>query len=212
MAEIEFVEQSHEILEMTPDPIGAIARAARTCYRSEANASPEADLDLVGRLIRSGHHAMLEHAWLSVRFVTDRGVSHELVRHRLFSFAQESQRYCNYGRRGFKFIMPPLPDNNWRGNFEVGIRELCQEAADTYEAMVDMTLVENVPPETARAVLPNCTVTTIVVSGNMREWRHALALRCDPHAHPQIRALMRPLLVELRERVPVLFDDIEVVE
>ena len=197
---VDFIEQSYEILDMTPDPVGAIARAARTCYRSEANASAENDVRLVRRLIESGHEAMVEHAWLSVRFRTDRGVSHEIVRHRLFSFAQESTRYCNYDGRGFEFILPV----GISCSEDATMRMLCRHAAQTYSALVD----NGTTPEIARAVLPNATATTIVVSGNLREWRHALRLRTDSHAHPQIRALMTPLLAELREKMPVVFEDI----
>lgn len=197
---VNFIEQSYEILEMTPDPVGAIARAARTCYRSEANASAENDVRLVRRLIESGHEAMVEHAWLSVRFVTDRSVTHELVRHRLFSFAQESQRYVNSDKNGFEFIVPV----GVNGTEDASIRAACRLAANTYSALI----AEGTRPEIARAVLPNATATTIVVNGNIREWRHMLKLRTDSHAHPQIRALVTPLLAELKEKAPLLFEDI----
>lgn len=204
MSEVSFVSQSFEILDMTPDPVGAIARAARTCYRSEASASPESDARLVQRLIERGHEAMVEHAHLTVLFTTDRGVSHEIVRHRLFSFAQESTRYVNYGDRGFRFILP----DGLTGSQDVAMRLLCEHAARGYETL----LRGGCTPEVARSVLPNATATQIVVTGNLREWRHALRLRTERHAHPQIRALMTPLLAELRGRVPIVFDDIEVGE
>lgn len=203
MAEISFIDQSFDVLSMTDDPVAAIARAARTCYRSEANASAENDRRLVRGLIRRGHEAMVEHANMSVRFVTDRSVTHELVRHRLFSFAQESQRYVNSNNDGFKFILPVGID----GSEDATIRMACRDSAHAYESMVE----RGARPEIARAVLPNATATQIVVSGNMREWRHCLKLRCDSHAHPQIRALMTSLLEWLKrdERTAILFEDIE---
>lgn len=199
---VSFIEQSHEVLDMTEEPVEAIARAARTCYRSESNASPENDARLVRSLIRRGHEAMVEHAWMTVRFVTDRSVTHELVRHRLFSFAQESQRYVNSDKNGFEFVLPVGID----GYEDTMMRMLCRNAAQAYSSMVN----DGTRPEIARAVLPNATATEIVVTGNMREWRHCLKLRCDSHAHPQIRALMTPLLDELKadERTAILFEDI----
>lgn len=209
MREVRFISQSHEILELNRDPIGAIARAARTCYQSEANASAENDMRLVRSLIQRGHEAMIEHSWLSVRFVTDRAIANEIVRHRLFSFAQESTRYCNYDNRGFEFIMPPIPDNTWAGNIRLSIEDACRNAAEEYEAMVRSASVR---PEIARAVLPLCTATRLVVSGNLREWRHFFRLRTAKDAHPQIRELATPLLEELKALIPIIFDDIEVSE
>lgn len=201
---ISFITQSHEVLDMTEDPVGVIARAARTCYRSEANASPENDVRLVRNLIKRGHEAMVEHAHMTVRFKTDRSVSHELVRHRLFSFAQESQRYVNSDKCGFEFILPVGVD----GYEDTMMRMICRNAAQAYSSLIEA----GAKPEIARAILPNATATEIVVTGNMREWRHCLRLRCDSHAHPQIRALMTPLLTQLKddERTSVLFEDIEV--
>lgn len=199
MSEIRFISQSHEILELNRDPIGVIARAARTCYQSEANASAENDVRLVRSLIQRGHEAMIEHSWLSVRFVTDRAIANEIVRHRLFSFAQESTRYCNYDNRGFEFILPEMQVNT------ATIKGLCRACADAYETLVD----NGHRPEIARTVLPLCTATRLVVSGNLREWRHFFKLRTAKDAHPQIRELATPLLHELQDIVPVVFGDIE---
>ena len=122
------------------------------------------------------------------------------MRHRLFSFAQESTRYVNSTRRGFEFVMPDGIEQFER----MAIEDVCERAADEYEYMVGV----GTRPEVARAVLPLCTATTIVASGNVREWRHALSLRTDARAHPEMRALMTPLLRELQGRVPILFEDI----
>lgn len=202
MANISFIEQSHEILRIMPeDLMSSIVESARVCYRSEANASPENNERLLRNLISSGHEAMLEFGDIKVRFRCDRGVSHEMVRHRIASYAQESTRYVNYGKRGFEFILPVGID----GSEDAKMRMACRYAAQMYESLVS----DGCRPEIARCVLPNATATTVDVKANVREWRNILRLRCGKRAHPQIRALMVPLLRELQERCPILFDDIE---
>lgn len=183
-----------------------IADAARVCYRTESGSSDEA---LVARLIKSQHEAMLEHSYMTVYFTTDRAVANELVRHRLASFAQESTRYCNYSKEKFghevTFIAPiglaPLsPEfNSWAA--------ACMEAEREYFEM----LRKGATTEEARDVLPLSTATRIVVTANMREWRHILALRAagvTGKPHPKMKALMKPLLEELAKAQPVLFGDI----
>ena len=155
---------------------------------------------------KSGHHAMLEHVWMTVRFITDRGISHELVRHRIASFAQESTRYCNYSKNKFGNEITVIRPAFW------------EEDSKCYrEWNIAMILAENhyirllkhgARPEQARSVLPNSLKTEIVISANMREFRHILKLRCSKTAHPLMRALMLPLLVELVNKIPVLFEDI----
>ena len=226
MAEIRFVEQSHEILGYWGDdpyrvedtPVGFIAMVARTCYKSKPkdprfdspisdvriDAQRDADETLVRSLIKRDHGAMLEHSFLSVRFVTDRAIANELVRHRHFSFAQQSSRYVNASKRGYEFVLP----DGLTQDQETLVRAQCIDAAERYDCL--MTL--GAKPEIARAVLPLSLATTLVVSGNLREWRHAIKLRTAKDAHPQMRALMTPLLIELRERIPIIFDDIEVAD
>ena len=184
-----------------------IERAARTCYKSEAaiTEGSESAKKLIRRLIESGHEAMLEHSFLSVKFTVDRGVTHELVRHRLMSFAQESTRYCNYSGRKFghdvKFVIPYFfkdkPDamQIWT--------EACARAEQAYFDLLD----GDTTPQEARTVLPNSTAAEIVMSGNYREWRHILRLRTARDAHPQMREVICPLGKELQSRIPVIFDD-----
>lgn len=208
MEEPRFIEQGYELLsDNSSADVQLIAEIARKCYRSAPKGSTldecwEANERLVRSLIARGHEAMIEHSWMSVEFVTDRGTSHELVRHRLFSFAQESQRYVNYDKAGIEFILPPGLDETE----DAAMRAACRHAAEVYGALID----GGTKPEIARAVLPNATATRIVASGNFREWRHAFKLRCDSHAHPQIRALMEPLLESIKRQVPVIFDDISI--
>lgn len=204
MVEIRYVEQCHRILGLFHDgeayPHTFIADVARTCYRS-TGIGDGADRRLVASLVENGHTAMVEHSFLSVEFVTDRAVANEIVRHRHFSFAQESTRYVNYGRRGFEFVMPdPITPVH-----RMLVEGTCEYAAEAYDSLVS----SGAPAEIARSVLPLCTATRIVVSGNFTEWRHFFKLRCDRRAHPMMRSLATPLLVELRGLVPVVFDDIE---
>lgn len=185
-----------------------IERCARICYKTEGKITEDSDesaKELIGRLIARGHEAMLEHSCLTVIFTVDRALSHELVRHRMASFAQESQRYCNYSNDKFEghvtFIQP-----QWlkEGTPDYDIWEKsCLDAEKEY-----FDLLENNKPELARAVLPNCTKTELVITANYREWRHIFKLRAAPGAHPDMRKLMTELLLELKDRIPVIFDDI----
>jgi thymidylate synthase (FAD) len=183
-----------------------IEKAARTCYKSEDKITEngESAKALIKRLISSGHEAMIEHSSLSVKFVVDRGVSHEIVRHRLFSFAQESTRYCNYSKSKFgnnvTFIRPMFFVDEALAEWIMA----CCGAEKAYFKLLEM----GATPQEARTVLPNSVKTEIVVSGNYREWRNFFKLRTDKAAHPQMREVTIPLLNELKKRIPIIFDDI----
>lgn len=163
-----------------------------------------------------GHTAMLEHSVLSVEFTTDRAIANELVRHRLCSFAQESTRYCNYSKDKFSneltFIRPEWADDCREGDYNQRCQAtwyiVCKSAEDIYLRL----LSEGLKPEDARCVLPLSLATKLVMTTNYAEWRHILELRTSKAAHPQMRALMIPLLKELQETIPVIFDDIKVEE
>ena len=211
---MKLVKPSYEIL--TPidglAELKAIERAARTCYKSESAITEDGESakKLIRRLIESGHEAMLEHSFLSVKFTVDRGVTHELVRHRLCSFAQESTRYCNYSGEKFgrnvKFIIPYFfaePNANDKPEQYILWVEACRYAKEMYFALLD----KGATPQEARTVLPNSTAAEIVMSGNYREWRHILRLRTAKDAHPQMREVMCPLGTELKRKIPVIFDD-----
>ena len=169
-------------------------------------------------LIRNGHEAMIEHSFLSVKFTVDRGVSHELVRHRIASFAQESTRYCNYAKDkfgaecGFIYLEPGIMlDNKMK---KMTGEEIALVMSEWQSAMEDaerhyMKMLElGATPQIARSVLPNSTKTEITVSTNYREWRNFFKLRTPITAHPQMREVTIPLLQELKEKIPVMFDDI----
>jgi len=209
--------------------------AARTCYKSEDKIEYVAEIGngkpmfedyyaksarpLIKMLISKGHEAMLEFGGnITVKFICDRGVSHELVRHRLCSFAQESTRYCNYGNdEHITFIIPSWSDlepKTWDSEQMInGVIDdnpinlwmwVMIEAEASYNRLIEMGW----QPQQARSVLPNSLKTEINVSTNIRDWRHIFNLRCAPAAHPQMRELMIPLLAEFKKRIPILFDDI----
>ena len=206
---MKIVKQKFEILtEISPNAekeLGLIERAGRTCYKSEAKNGDNAE-KFIRRIIKLGHESVLEHSLLTVKFVTSRSVSHQLVRHRLAAFSQESQRYCNYSKERFgSEIQFVDPVSMTLDEFQAW-KNLC--ALDEQEYI---KLVRNgVAPEIARSVLPNCTKTEIVMSTNYREWRHVLKERTSTRADPNTRSLMRSLLRELQERIPVIFEDIEI--
>jgi thymidylate synthase (FAD) len=180
-----------------------LERAARTCYKSEDKIGPGSAEKLLRNTIKRGHESVLEHESISVRFICDRGVSHELVRHRLASFSQESTRYCNYGKAGeLTFIEPCfLPD--FGAVYDTWIQAM-RFAEGAYLSM----LKEGATPQEARSVLPNSLKTELVMTANIREWRLICRLRADKAAHPQMRELVVPLLKELKTLLPVLFEDI----
>jgi thymidylate synthase (FAD) len=184
-----------------------IERAARTCYKSEGKMTAESAGEFVRKLVQVRKHvSVIEHAVVTVRFICDRGVSHEIVRHRLAAYSQESTRYCNYSKDQFgkeiTVIRPFLLAEN-------SIRFMQWKfACETAEASYFALLEQGASPQEARAVLPNSLKTEIVMTANMREWRHVLLLRCSRAAHPQMRELMLPVLAEFKQHLPELFEDI----
>ncbi len=188
-----------------------IEAAARTCYKSEGKIQEDSAAKLVAGLIKSGHEAMLEHASVTVKFVVDRGISHELVRHRLASFAQESTRYCNYSKDDFgseiTFIIPDYLEYKSEG-WNIW-KESMKQAEDAYFKMLDFGL----SPQQARAVLPNSLKTEVVMTANLREWRHFFKLRAlgtTGKPHPQMLEVAVPLLEDMKNLIPVVFDDLVV--
>ena len=210
------IDPGYEILtpisEGGMDELKMLEKIARVCYKSESHITEDGESakKLITALIRSGHEAMLEHGIISVKFTVDRGVSHEIVRHRMASFAQESTRYCNYSGDKFgnelTFIRPSFFVGPDRSMSKYGMWcHLMDEAEQSYMHLIEL----GAKPEEARSVLPNSLKTEIVVTANYREWRHIFALRTSPKAHPQIREVMIPLMQELREKIPVVFETFE---
>ena len=218
---MKIVEPKYEILTDISEggikELQQIERVARVCYKSEDKITPDGESakKLVGFLVKQGHEAMLEHSQLSVLFTCDRGVANELVRHRIASFAQESTRYCNYSKEKFGGELTFIWPSYIRGeqycelnDSEVTIKSSFLEAMTYAEKNYKLMIANGMRPEQARCVLPLCLKTEIVVTANYREWRNIFKLRTPVAAHPQMRELMCPLLMELQKKIPVVFDDI----
>ena len=181
-----------------------IERCGRVCYQSEATEGSAADF--VRMLIKRGHESVLEHASFTAEFVVDRGVSHEIVRHRLASYSQESTRYCNYSSDKFGSeitVIEPIGVARCSSAWHLW-HSSCEYAEDTYLQMLEA----GCSPQMARSVLPHSLKTTVVMTANLREWRHFFRLRTAPAAHPQMREVAQRLLEQVRERIPVVFEDI----
>ena len=202
------------------DELKHIEKIGRVCYKSEGKITKDGESakKFVKMLIDRGHEAMIEHSSLSVRFTVDRGVSHELVRHRIASFAQESTRYVNYSLDKFGNeinvinIRDGIDLDNKMKNMDSSIIDAILR--EWFSAMKDaekhyMKMIElGATPQIARSVLPNSTKTEITITTNYREWRNFFKLRVPATAHPQMREVTIPLLKELKTRLPIIFDDI----
>lgn len=211
------VNQKWEWAQKPIMALETIEMAGRTCYKSEKKITPESAEKFVRMILKCGHESVIEHMSASVRFITNRGVTHELVRHRLCAFSQESTRYVNYSGSEIEYIRPV-----WLPELPLGVYHVCDTENLSHPANYwIMSMLESERsyynmishdwrPELAREVLPNSLKTEIVVTANLREWRHIFKLRTSPAAHPQMRDLMRSCLSGFKEAVPVLFDDINI--
>ena len=199
------VKACFEIIAATDLLEQVIEVAGRTCYKSEDKICEGSADAFVSKIRSINHESVLEHGAITVRFVVDRGVSHELVRHRIASFSQESTRYCNYAKDKFGEEItvvdahPHIDGTSYR-TWE----EACKDAERSYFALLE----EGVRPQLARDVLPNSLKTEIVMTTNPREWRHVFKLRCAEAAHPQMREVMIPCRNEFAARWPALFADL----
>lgn len=216
---MELIKPKYEILQLPDEGVlKMIEKVARTCYKSEFKITVDdsSAKDLVEKLLNRGHYAMIEFADMTVKFTVDRGVSHELVRHRLCSFAQESTRYCNYGKDDhIKFIIPKWSKLSPEKGSEIrDFETYSREGTIWVNAMLDAEFSYNelikigCSPQQARSVLPNSLKTEINVKANFREWREIFKQRVANAAHPQMREVMRPLLDEVKSKVPLIFDNI----
>ena len=217
---MKIIKPSYEILTPISDggikELQHIEKIGRVCYKSEDRITDDGESakKFVKMLISNGHEAMIEHSSLSVKFVVDRGVSHELVRHRIASFAQESTRYCNYSKDKFgneiTVILPCFFDTGM-GILSNSLvyqewKLACECAGERYFNLLKM----GATPQQARTVLPNSLKTEITITANYREWRNFFKLRTAEASHPQMREVTIPLLKELKTLIPIIFDDIEV--
>ena len=206
---MKMVSPSFELLDC-PDGMALLQKielAGRVCYKSEAKITPDSAYGFVRRLLGSGHESVLEHEKISVRMICDRGVSHEIVRHRIASYSQESTRYCNYSLDKYQnelTFIRPFFWTNAPEKFQIW-KEAMEMAERSYLALI----AKGASPQEARSVLPNSLKTEIVVTMNMREWRHFFRLRTSAAAHPQMQEIATPLLRHFQKTIPIIFDDIE---
>ena len=216
---MKIIKPSYEILTPISDggikELQHIEKIGRVCYKSEDRITDDGESakKFVKMLISNGHEAMIEHSSLSVKFVVDRGVSHELVRHRIASFAQESTRYCNYSKDKFgneiTVILPCFFDTGMGILSNSLVYQEWKLACECAEERYFNLLKMGATPQQARTVLPNSLKTEITITANYREWRNFFKLRTAEAAHPQMREITIPLLKELQTLIPIIFDDIE---
>lgn len=190
--DVRWEKQSARILtssDVLYDALFEIEDAARACYNSTAK-SGKSTAAFVSGLIDRGEESPVEFSHMHVAFRTSRAIANEIVRHRLFSYAQESTRYVNYEKQGYiSCILPDWGDTKALTRFD----DACVAAVNTYEAL----LKDGCTPQEARDVLPLATATTLHVSGNFREWRHFFRLRTSRRAHPEMQILANGLLKQV---------------
>lgn len=204
---MKIIEPSFEIMPVNGEEIlKNIERAGRTCYKSEDKITEDSARKFVAAIIKSGHESVIEHEKITARIICDRGVTHEIVRHRIASYSQESTRYCNYANDKFGNELTFIRPFYWKDDpAKMGVwTNAMKWIEQDYMELIRL----GATPQEARAILPNSLKTEIVVTMNLREWRHFLKLRTSPAAHPQIREVAIPILKKFKELVPIVFNDI----
>lgn len=186
--------------------IKRIEKIGRVCYKSEDKITDESAKIFVTNILRSGHESVIEHEKISVRVVCDRGVTHEIVRHRIASYSQESTRYCNYTKDKFGNQITVIKPLFWDENSDE--YKIWYESMQVVEQVYNKLIEKGAKPQEARTVLPNSLKTEIVMTMNLREWRHFFRLRTSMKAHPQMREIAMLILEEFKKKVPIVFDDI----
>lgn len=205
---MKIIKPSFEILDKL-DGITMLKKlelCGRVCYKSEEKITQESAIKFISNILKSGHESVLEHEKISVRVICDRGVSHEIVRHRIASYSQESTRYCDYSKDKFDGSLSFIKPCFWNEDdleFQKWLK-MMQTVEDTYLDLIS----DGATAQEARSILPNSLKTEIVVTMNLREWRHFFKLRTSKRAHPQMVEISKMILIKFKELVPVVFDDI----
>jgi len=202
MAKIKIIKSSFVIEDkiLANNILKKIEKYGRVSHKSEKNITTDSAKKFIQKLMGWGHESVLEHEKITVKIICDRGITHEIVRHRIAAYTQESTRYCNYSGE-IQFIQPLF--------FKKGTKEYnlwyqsCKIAAENYTKLIEL----GITPEAARSVLPNSLKTEIIVTYNLREWRHVFEMRTQKAAHPQMREIMIPLLQTFKQKIPIIFDD-----
>jgi thymidylate synthase (FAD) len=198
---------SAEIVSYTPDLTRNLEAAGRVCYKSEDKISEGSDEKFIEHLMGLHHESVIEHGAITVKFICDRGVSHELVRHRIASFSQESTRYCNYSKGKFGNELTVIKPCFWEENtipYTIW-RDSIERIEQGYLSLVEA----GATAQQARSILPNSLKTEVVVTANPREWRHIFKMRTSKAAHPQMQEITIPLLHEFQQKWPYLYNDIK---
>ena len=203
------IEPWFEILDVIngEEILKRIEKIGRVCYKSEDKITDDSARKFVANILNSGHESVIEHEKISVRIVCDRGVTHEIVRHRIASYSQESTRYCNYCNEKFGKELTLIKPLFWKEDsieYKMWL-DTMQTIENTYNKLIEA----GAEPQQARSILPNSLKTEIVVTMNLREWRHFFQLRTSKRAHPQMREVACAILEDFRGKIPVIFDDIE---
>lgn len=219
---MELVRPGYKIMAIMDSeyPLRLIEQAGRTCYKSEDKMDEVSSTTFTAMVLNRGHHSVIEHSAMTIRIICDRGVSHEIVRHRLAAYSQESTRYVNY-KGGCTFIIPLWLDLKEGEYNAFDVLQMMKVKGDKVTdtdiwlasiagATIDYNRLLDAgwSPQKARSVLPNSTKTEIVWTANFREWRHIFKLRCGPAAHPQMIEVMAPLHEEVKKLIPVIFDNL----
>lgn len=205
-----------EIIDMDDYPaiLKKIEKIGRVCYKSEDRITQDSAEKFIANILKRGHESVIEHESVTVKVICDRGVTHEIVRHRVASYSQESTRYCNYSKdkfqnqlsvidlsTGFSYDLDNLADSKKY--------QIWRDAMEASERYYFQMLEAGASPQEARSVLPNSLKTELVMTMNLREWRHFFRLRIDGGAHPQMRELAILILEVFKEKLPVFFQDID---
>lgn len=183
-----------------------IEMCGRVCYKSENKITQDSAQKFVTNILQSGHESVIEHEKISVRIICDRGVSHEIVRHRIASYSQESTRYCNYSKDKFGNELVFIEPCFWKRDSVQ--YDLWKDAMLFAEQKYLKLIAAGATPQEARSVLPNSLKTEIIVTMNLREWRHFFVLRTSAKAHPQMREVALMILDKFNQQIPIVFDDI----
>ena len=206
---MKIIDASYEIV--TPidgkEIIKHIEKCGRVCYKSENRITEDSAETFVENVIKRGHESVLEHCSITVKFIVDRGVSHEIVRHRLASYSQESTRYCNYSQDKFCNEITVIKPY-WMQDEEEEAYQIWKLACIRAEAAYFKMIERGCTPQEARSVLPNSLKTELYMTANLREWRWFFKKRVAPDAHPQMREVAYPLLITLQDLIPGVFDDV----
>lgn len=195
--------------DFNPDEVMKhIERAGRVCYKSESKISDDSAEIFIRNILKRGHESVIEHVSLTIKIICDRGVTHEIVRHRIASFSQESTRYCNYSQDKFGRELTFIKPCYWEKGDER--YRIWEKTMHHIESEYFNLIEKGALPQEARSILPNSLKTEIYVTMNLREWRHFLKLRTSKAAHPQMRQIALMIYDIFSEKLPVIFEDIEI--